>query len=112
MDLDKLQDEHAEWLHKNFPGQEHIDPLLGLVEEVGELSHAILKEKQGIRGYDDPRKTIPEVCDAVGDIVIYLASFCTTYGISLDQSVQGAWDEVQQRDWQASPTTGGQDAAG
>ena len=34
-----LQEEHRLWVEHNFPDQEQHQPLLGIIEEVGELSH-------------------------------------------------------------------------
>jgi NTP pyrophosphatase (non-canonical NTP hydrolase) len=77
--------------------------LLGLAEEVGELSHACLKMAQGIRG-----ATRDDVADAVGDVFVYLMSFCNTRGVDLDLEacVHRAWEEVRQRDWLTFPENG------
>ena len=50
MTFSKFQREQKEWAARNF--REHVawHALLGLMEEVGELSHAHLKTVQGIRG--------------------------------------------------------------
>lgn len=104
-ELTEFQDDHFQWLSHNFPDQRPHDGLLGLIEEVGELAHAHLKKDQNIRGYDHGQYMI-EAKDAVGDIVIYLASYCNTNGINLGQAVQEAWDEVRNRDWVKYPHTG------
>ncbi len=77
LDLDEIQREHALWIKKNFPSRpdKSFHPLLGVVEEVGELSHAVLKRDQGIRLNENHGENIK---DAVGDIVIYLLDFCNT----------------------------------
>lgn len=59
--LEQLQTEVSEWSQRNFPNNKPHHPLLGLVEEHGELRDA---------------KTIGEVCDAIGDVMIYLADYC------------------------------------
>lgn len=106
MDLSVLQSEHREWLSHNFPDQTDHQGLLGVAEEVGELCHAHLKYEQGIR-----RMTAGEFrekgADAIGDIVIYLTSYCNTNGFDLDECVQDAWKQVQMRDWRANPEDGG-----
>lgn len=104
MDLELLQDAHAEWLRHNFPQQEPHHGLLGVVEEVGELSHAHLKAEQGIRAPEGGTRAA--LVDAVGDIVIYLASYCTTVGLDLNACVAKAWDEVSKRDWVEFPKDG------
>ncbi len=102
--LRRLQTEHMLWLERNFPQQQGHDPLLGLVEEVGELAHAHLKASQGIRG--TPQELQAEARDAIGDIVIYLASYCNSNGYDLAGCVQEAWTQVHQRDWQRYPKDG------
>ncbi len=77
-----------------------------LVRAVGQLSHAHLKGEQGIREMGDAVKCAAAKMDAVGDIVIYLASYCTTNQIDLAVAVQSAWDEVKARDWVTHPTDG------
>ncbi len=104
MNLFELQAEHMEWLEKNFPQQQPADPLLGIVEEVGELAHAHLKASQSIRG--TPEELQAEARDAIGDIVIYLTSYCNTNGYDLALAVGHAWREVKQRDWQKYPKDG------
>jgi NTP pyrophosphatase (non-canonical NTP hydrolase) len=104
LNLFELQNEHREWLAHNFPDQQKHDALLGLVEEVGELAHAHLKNSQGIRGTS--AEHLEAMSDAIGDIVIYLASYCNTNGFDLEGCVVNAWFEVKQRDWQKHPKTG------
>jgi len=102
--LDVLQKEHKIWVDHNFPDQISHHGLLGVVEEVGELSHAHLKREQNIRGTDEKHQL--DIEDAIGDIVIYLASYCNTNGIDFDECVRDAWEEVKARDWQANPEDG------
>lgn len=96
LDLHQLQQEVGRWASSNFPGKEPIVTLLGVGEEMGELYHAFLKRHQGIRLDEDHTANI---ADAVGDIVIFLANFCAEEGISLDDCVNDAWEEVKKRDW-------------
>ncbi len=97
MDLRSFQAEHREWRDRNFPVFRDTDGLLGVVEEVGELSHAVLKSAQGIRGEEAEHRAAEE--DAVGDIIIFLASHCNTRDIDMAACLERAWDEVKQRDW-------------
>jgi NTP pyrophosphatase (non-canonical NTP hydrolase) len=99
--LRQLQDDQRPWVAHNFPNREPWHPLLGIVEEVGELAHAHLKQAQGIRGTfaEHHEKKI----DAVGDTIIYLADYCSAVGIDLHKAVETVWAEVKQRDWQAHP---------
>jgi NTP pyrophosphatase (non-canonical NTP hydrolase) len=77
---------------------------MGLVEEVGELSHALLKQKQGIRGSADDHEAAAK--DAVGDIVIFLANLCSARGWDMDQIVIDTLAEVVGRDWKRYPDSG------
>ena len=100
----QLQGEQRRWAEHNFPQQEPVDGLLGMVEEIGELSHAFLKGKQRIRGMEDPAKVREAVVDAIGDTFIYMMSFCNTNQIDLQDCILETWKRVQQRDWQANPS--------
>jgi NTP pyrophosphatase (non-canonical NTP hydrolase) len=77
---------------------------LGVAEECGELAHAILKRKQGIRG--DSAYHVGQAADAVGDIIIYLTGVCSSLGLDLETCVENAWKEVRERDWSEHKETG------
>ncbi len=78
--------------------------LLGVMEEVGELSHAHLKTEQGIRGTKEEHDAKKR--DAIGDILVFLAGYCEQEGFQLEQCRQEAWDQVKDRDWTLYPLTG------
>jgi hypothetical protein len=59
------------------------DLRLGVIEEVGELSHAILKNRQGIRGMKEGPAFIAARDDAIGDILVYYIQLCTAQGGSV-----------------------------
>lgn len=105
MNLYQLQTEHATWLQANFPNQAQHEPLLGLIEEVGELAHAHLKHGQGIRGYTRSQYE-NEAADAIGDILIYLASYCTSNRLDLQYCLEETWRRVSKRDWVVDPVGG------
>lgn len=96
------QKEVREWAERNFADTweegQPMDPFLGIVEEVGEISHAILKFKQGIREYD-ANKMHSEVRDGIGDLFIYMCDFCSRMGYDFQEIVEITWDQVKQRDW-------------
>lgn len=103
--LNGVQEEVSKWLRRQpFGEQKGWEPLLGIVEEVGELSHAYLKMTQGIRG--SKREHEQKLADAVGDILIYLAGFCEANGIILEEAFFDAWKEVSGRDWAKFPKNG------
>lgn len=121
-----LQREVAEWSGRNFPGKRPHQPLLGAVEEVGELAeadqgqhdahireltsalgrlaHAHLKREQGIRGTAEVHLAAQR--DAVADVVIYLADYCEQNQISFQATVQETWAQVKLRNWVLDPVTG------
>lgn len=49
INLDEIQEEQRLWSRDNFGMSPTWQPILGVVEEVGELSHAYLKRSQNIR---------------------------------------------------------------
>lgn len=98
MNLFELQEEVKAWSARNFPNNKPHHPLLGIVEEVGELSHAHLKLEQGIRG--TPEELHNQKIDAVGDILIYLADYCWRNSIEMNSALMYAWNQVRLRDWQ------------
>ena len=68
-----LSNSVGEWGEANFGATtpENVsDPALGFLEEIGELTHAILKKKQGIRG--TPEEHNAAARDALGDMGIFL----------------------------------------
>jgi len=100
----QLQDEQRPWVEHNFPGREAVDPLLGAVEELGELAHAQLKMRLGIRGTEAEHKE--HAADSVADVIIFLSDYCTAMGFDLQSIMEKTWADVKQRDWQMDPLNG------
>lgn len=83
MELTGLIQHRDEWAARNFPnshGGEGApgDSIIGVVEELGELAHAHLKLKQGIRG--TPEEHLENARDALGDLMIYLMGVISFHG--------------------------------
>ena len=93
--LQTLQKEIGDWNRVNFVGDLPLDKFLGVVEEVGELSHAILKRKQGVRG--TPQELYEKELDAIGDIMIFLLGYCNLAGHDLSDILENTWAQVRQR---------------
>lgn len=74
--LNELSKEISEWAKTNFNNPPPEDPSLGVLEEVGEIAHCLLKRKQKIRGFQkgDYFKTM--FGDALADTAIYLLNLC------------------------------------
>ncbi len=104
MNLKKLQEEHKKWIEYNFPNATSDMQFKGVVEEVGELSHALLKREQGIRGSKEQHER--DIKDAIGDIIIFLSGLCIKENLSLEECVFDTWAEVKKRDWIENPETG------
>jgi hypothetical protein len=99
--LDQLQEEIGHWSYMQFgkpKGKslaQHMlidtnDPLMGVVEEIGELHHAVLKQKQEIRtseNYEEKEK------DALGDLLICLLDYCHRRGFSASEILKHTWEE-------------------
>ena len=93
-----MQAAHKVWLDHNFPNQQPHDGLLGISEEVGELCHAHLKGQQGIR--HTPEQIEELKFDALGDIFIFMLSYCNTNEIQLADAIEDTWTKiVSRRDW-------------
>ena len=101
--LRQLQDQQKVWVKHNFGDRPAWQPLLGAVEEIGELAHAHLKHAQNIRVSESH---IENAKDAVADTIIYLADYCSAMGFDLETLVVETWNQVKQRDWKKYPSTG------
>lgn len=75
----EMQAEQVAWSLKNFGNSPVHRPLLGIIEELGELQNAWNKKDK------------PEIIDAVGDVGIYMLAFCGKKGWDL----QEFWDTRQ-----------------
>lgn len=97
------QKELADWQEKNFGSKTKSSEwqFMGMVEEMGELGHALLKKKQGIRNM-----THEDVADAFADTIIYGIQIMTAEGIDAEKAIKDTIDKVLQRDWIKYPSNG------
>lgn len=80
LDWDKLVEERNAWVAHNFPNSgEPLTSVLGVIEELGELTHHHLKMTQSIRGSADFHET--ETRDAIGDLTVYLLGVMNHYSV-------------------------------
>jgi len=94
LDLTLLQEARARLAAELFSADALSSPLartLTVCEEAGELARA---ERLLV---DDPGGERLDAADAVGDVVIALAGYCTARGLSLDACVGFAWRRVVAR---------------
>lgn len=75
-----LQIEHARWELKNFGIQPQHRPVLGIVEELGELSEAL---DASMLPTGERPDVDPLIRDAIADTVIYMASLANILGCDL-----------------------------
>lgn len=88
MNYRELQEQQRAWLNTNFPNQPRELPLLGVIEEVGEIARCVLKKAQEEMHGPEPRYKDrdwdAELADAIGDTLIYISSACCTMGHELE----------------------------
>lgn len=106
-DWQALQVRLARWERCNFGIQPLYRNVLGACEELGELSHALLKHEQQIRGQSASEAFRETAGDAIADTVVYLMNLCTKLRLDFDALVHAVANDVMQRDWQADPEHGG-----
>jgi len=74
------------WQLSQFPdryGADMAEDLrLGIFEELGELAHAILKRRQGIRGMDVDRAFEFARDDAIGDVLVYASQLFRAHTVA------------------------------
>lgn len=104
-DLWYLQFQVEKWADHNFPNAMPYQPLLGALEELGELAHAHLKHEQNIRGMTSELDVQGMKEDAVADVIIYLAHYCALNEIDMGKVVSETWRSVRLRDWQDDPVS-------
>lgn len=102
--LRQLQDEQKTWVAHNFGARPVLQPFIGMVEELGELAHAILKLWQGIRG--SPEELEAEAKDALADLIVFACDYATSRGWDLETLLGDTWAEVKQRDFKKYPRNG------
>lgn len=109
VDISKIQTEHAIWVVHNFPSSTVDTAFKGMVEELGELSHALLKEEQGIREFSSQYKgpaPLSDGEDAIADLFIFMLDLCNKKGWDMNRIIARGWREVQKRDWRRFPLDG------
>lgn len=97
------QKELNEWQHRNFNNCFPEDMLIGMTEELGELAHAFLKHKQGIREYANGGDVKDKIADAFGDVIVYGCQLLSVLGIDAEKAIETTVTEVLNRDWVNNP---------
>lgn len=108
--LTKTQAEVHEWSERNFglvPNSQiplRISSFLGMVEELGEIAHAILKMTQGIRGTREEHTEA--IKDGIADLLVFTLDFCARNQMEAELLLDEVWKKVKQRDWNKNNQTG------
>ena len=105
------------WEAREFQGGGSVvDSTLGVNEETGELSeafiylaamqcgagrmaHAVLKRKQGIRGFEDPEVYKQAAADAIADVAIFAMQCATKTRLDFWAIVEETAVQVMDRKW-------------
>jgi len=104
IDLNSLQVRLVAWQIYNFGRcQDRGDLILGMTEELGELSHVFLKRKQGIRGYGFNPETTDKIVDAVCDVIVFGIHLLSEEHVKIEEALSKTFDEVLARDWRKDP---------
>ena len=76
-----------EWADKRgiYDGGDPKTQYIKLMEEAGEVGRAILKED------------LPEVKDGIGDMVVVLTNLAELCGLTIEECVESAWNEISNR---------------
>jgi len=113
------QKELADWQNKNFPIENmlklskedlvlmicNLQMALGMSEEVGEISHTVLKGTQGIReGKNGINKEL--LADGFGDVFIYGSQLMTLNKVDVSDAINTTIQQVLKRDWQNNKDDG------
>lgn len=71
----------------------------GLVSSAGDLSHAVLKSEQRIRGLDDAEVARAAVADALGDILVFATQLATVMRLDVGVLFERTAEHVMRRSW-------------
>jgi len=78
-----------------IPENFKVAPLLGVVEETGEMVTAVMDMNRPA-----------DVEDAIGDLMVFLLNLCDVSGYDGDSALKGVWNKVRQRDWKKNKENG------
>lgn len=95
-DINTLQKDLQAWQAENFPPENRTLELLtlGVCEEAGELAHAVLKSKQGIRNMGEA-----DIIDACCDTIIYSLQVLSAMNVQAGPALSSTATQVMKRNW-------------
>jgi NTP pyrophosphatase (non-canonical NTP hydrolase) len=106
MELNEIQKKLWEWENKHFPDAIGFpeQQVLGMCEEVGEISHMILKSiqkyREGRHGLTEEVKA--EIADGVHDTFVYGLQLLSELRIDIEPGFTETVKKVLERDWNKS----------
>ena len=107
--IDLKQKELFAWMNRNFDEKNMEKKLfqcvLGMSEEVGEVSHLLLKSSQKIREGENGLD-LDLFADGIADTLIFGLQALSILGIDAEKEISKTIEQVLQRDWKSSPSTG------
>lgn len=92
-----LQTEINTWVQENFGPIDSLTQITNVLEELGELSRALLKRRQGIRG--TYAEWTAEVHKELADVFISLLALAEQERVSILELTLERWEKVRERDW-------------
>ena len=103
--IDLRQKELSDWADLNFGDlrADTMECIVGMIEELGELAHVVLKRKQRIREAADGGDFKLEIGDAFADVVIFGIQAMTCEGIDAEAVIKKTINTVLQRDFKNNP---------
>lgn len=95
---------HA-WHRMNYPIDDARDAFIGIVEELGEVARAQLKQSGGIRGSFEHWQN--EKVKEIGDVLIGIINYCAWNDIDWIEALRSRWAVISRRDYIKFPEDGG-----
>lgn len=109
IDIEEYQKRLKDWQILHFGSSPPEWLTVGMMEELGEMAHTLLKYQQGIREHreKDVEKFKKQLADDFGDVVVYGMQVLTHFGINAEDAMRDTFEHVLKRDWTAHRLEGG-----
>ena len=91
-DLKTFQHELEARAERNIPRSATYQSLIGVFQEIGKLTRMQI-EDEGISDVPENRQAAKR--QAIGDVIIYMARYCTAQGWSLAEIIYEAWQKTK-----------------
>jgi NTP pyrophosphatase (non-canonical NTP hydrolase) len=105
-----VQKRLKKWQEKNFKLEDTSYEwcFIGVVEELGEIGHILLKSRQGIREYQDglTPEVKDKIADGVTDAIVFLLQMSSHLGVEVAPFFFEEVERVMVRDWTTKKENG------